>query len=160
MSTAYRNCPREYGGAGVLDLYHYQGSTRTAMVVEHIYRKTSTGFFYLLIIEDVVLETGLNSSLWKMNFTHIAKYIQKHSLIYSMLEYNTEQDILISTTHGEMEKKREGDKSLMSMALSLHTNSKSCKISAIQRVSIQVRVVSLNDISTVDGSRIEPIFYF
>ena len=79
MSTAYRNCPREYGGAGVLDLYHYQGSTRTAMVVEHIYRKTPTGFFYLLIIEDVVLETGLYGSLWKMNFTHIAKDIQTHS---------------------------------------------------------------------------------
>ena len=44
-----------------------------------------------MIIEDVVLESGLYGSLWKMKFTNISKYIQKYSLIYSMLEYNYEQ---------------------------------------------------------------------
>ena len=106
MASAYHNGPREYGGAGVLDLFHFQGSTRTAMVVEHLYRKTPTGYFLLMIIEDVVLETGLYGSLWQMRFETISKYIQNHSLIYSMLEYITAQDIIISTKHGELTKTR------------------------------------------------------
>ena len=107
-----------------------------------------------------MLETGLYGSLWKMTFNHIAKYIQKHSLIYSLLEYNTEQDILISTKHGELSKKRSNDKSLMSIALSLYLNTKNSQLCAIQRVRMQVGVVSLSDISIADGSRIDPIFYF
>ena len=107
MSTEYRNGPRVYGGAGCLDLFHCQGSTRTAMVVEHIYRKTPVGYFLLMIIEDVVLETGLYGALWKMRLNTISRYIQRHSLISSMLEYNCEQDIIISSKHGELSQNRE-----------------------------------------------------
>ena len=63
-----------------------------------------------------MLETGLYKALWKMRFNTISRYIQRHSLIYSMLEYNCEQDIVISSKHGELSQNREGDKSLMSMA--------------------------------------------
>ena len=159
MASAYRNGPREYGGAGVLDLFHCQGSTRTAMVVEHLYRKTPTGYFLLMIIEDVVLETGLYGSLWQMRFETISKYIQNHSLIYSMLEYNTAQDIIISTKHGELTKTRERDKSLMDLAYQLYPQSKK-RLGAIQRIRMKAGVVSLSDISTADGSRLDPTFYF
>ena len=59
ISTEYRDGPRDYGGAGCLSLFHCQGSTRTAMVVELVHRKTPAGFFLKLCIEDMVLDTGL-----------------------------------------------------------------------------------------------------
>ena len=39
ISTAYRDGPRAYGGAGCLSLFHCQGTTRTYMVVELVKRK-------------------------------------------------------------------------------------------------------------------------
>ena len=38
IPASYRDGPRDYGGAGCLSLFHCQGSTRTTLVVEHVYR--------------------------------------------------------------------------------------------------------------------------
>ena len=51
------------GGAGVLSLFNYQGTSRIAMVVEQINRKTPTGMFLLQYIEDIVLDAGLYGPL-------------------------------------------------------------------------------------------------
>ena len=115
ISTAYRDGPRDYGGAGCLSLFHCQGSTRTALVVEHVHRKTPVGFFLLMCIEDLVLEAGLYGTLWNMEFDTVSQYVQNHSLIYSMWEYNHEQDIIISTKHGELEKKGKETKPLCTL---------------------------------------------
>ena len=58
-----------------------------------------------MCIEDLVLEAGLYGPLWNMHFEAVSRYVQKHSLIYSMWEYNHEHDITISTKYGELEKK-------------------------------------------------------
>ena len=116
ISTAYRDGPRDYGGAGCLSLFHCQGTTRTSMVVELVKRKTPAGFFLLLCIEDMVLDTGLYGSLWKMQFTQVSKYLQTHSLMYHMWDYNTTHDIEISVQHAELQPQREGDISIMNLA--------------------------------------------
>ena len=115
ISTEYRDGPRDYGGAGCLSLFHCQGSTRTALVVEHVHRKTPVGFFLLMCIEDLVLEAGLYGTLWNMDFETVSQYVQTHSLIFNMWEYNHEQDIIISTKHGELGKKGKETKPLCTL---------------------------------------------
>ena len=58
MPAAHRDRARDYGGAGCLSLLHYQGSTRTAMILESIHRKSPPGYFLLLCLEDMVLDVG------------------------------------------------------------------------------------------------------
>ena len=157
ISTAYRDGPRDYGGAGCLSLFHCQGTTRTSMVIELVKRKTPAGFFLLLCIEDMVLDTGVYGSLWKMDFTQISKYIQTHSLMYHMWEYNTKNDIEISVQHAELEPQREGDISLMKLAQQ-HFHRKT-EIRSIQRVRMKLGIIHLSDITTADGKKMEPKFY-
>ena len=63
LCRAIRNCPSACGGAGVLSLFDYQGISRTAMYVEQVHRKTTTGMLLLQNTEELVLETGLYGSL-------------------------------------------------------------------------------------------------
>ena len=115
ISTECRDCLHDYGGAGCLSLFHCQGTTRTSMVVEMVKRKTPAGFFLLLCIEYMVLDIGLYGSLWEMDFTQDSKYLQTHSLIYHMWDYNTIHDIEISVQHAELEPQREGDIPVMKL---------------------------------------------
>ena len=149
ISTAYRDGPRAYGGAGCLSLFHCQGTTRTSMVVELVKRKTPAGFFLLLCIEDMVLDTGLYGSLWKMDFTQVSKYIQPHSLMYHMWDYNTTHDIEISLKHVALQPQREGDISIMKLAQN-HFQRKT-DLRAIQRVRMKLGIIHLSDITTADG---------
>ena len=156
ISTEYRDGPRDYGGAGCLSLFHCQGTTRTSMVVELIHRKTPAGFFLLLCIEDVVLDAGQYGSLWKMDFSLVSPYIQSHSLIYNMWEYNTKHDILISLRHSEFKPQREGDVAIMSLANQNYSNPGDLK--RIQRIRMKLGIIHLSDISTADGRRLDPTF--
>ena len=38
MPAAVRDCPQEYGGLGVSSQYHYQGTSRVAILTEQIYK--------------------------------------------------------------------------------------------------------------------------
>ena len=59
MSKEIRDGPITSGGAGLLPLFNYQGTSRIAMVVEQANRKISSGIFLLTYIEYMVLKTGL-----------------------------------------------------------------------------------------------------
>ena len=148
IPTSYRDGPRDYGGAGCLSLFHCQGSTHTTLVVEHVYRKTPTGYFLLMCIEDLALETGLYGPIWEMDFNKVSRYIQTHSLIYSMWEYNSQHDIVISTKHGALEGNREGDEALMAIAQRFYPDNAKKRLGAIQRVRMKIGVVNLSDICT------------
>ena len=157
ISTAYRDGPRDYGGAGCLSLFHYQGSTRTALIVEAINRKTPAGFFLLLCIEDVVLDTGQYGSLWDMEFKTISQYIQSHSLVYHMWKYNSENEIQLSLLHTQLTARREGDVAIMQLAQKYLKNKVACR--AIQNVRMKLNIVHLSDITTLDGRKLEMNFY-
>ena len=40
MSTEISNGHNTSGGSGILDIFHYQGTPRTFMIIEHRYRNT------------------------------------------------------------------------------------------------------------------------
>ena len=148
-----RDGPLEFGGAGVLSLFHYQGTARTSMLVEQVYKQSTTGKLILTCIEDLVLETGLYGSMWSMPFEDVKKYIHNHSLVYDIWKYNTNYDISISTKHAVLSPQREGDRSLMSLALSMYSDSASLR--SIQRVRMAYNVVNLSEICSSDGKRLD-----
>ena len=47
ISVPIRNCPIAYGGAGVLSLFDYQGTSRTSMLVEQVSKRSPTGLLLL-----------------------------------------------------------------------------------------------------------------
>ena len=156
MVCAVRDAPFAYGGAGVLSLYHQQGTARTTMIVEQLFKMTPTGKQLLTCIEDLVLEAGLYGPLWEMPFKEISKYVDKHSLIYDTLQYQHENNIAISAPHGTISPQRDGDSALMDLALTKYNDCATLR--AIQRVRMAFGVIHLSDICSVNGSTLNMHF--
>ena len=149
LVTEVRDGPLELGGAGILSLYHRQGTACTTMVIEQIFKQTSTGKIPLTYKEDLVLVAGLYGSLCKMDFNKIAKYIPRHSLIYNMLQYNFLHNIKKYTLHGHIDPQRIGDAVLMGMATQFYQDQSTLK--AIQRVRMAFDVIHLSDVCSIYG---------
>ena len=69
----------------------------------------------LTCIEDLVIEAGIYGLLWEMPFVQISKYIQSHSLIYDIIQYNSLHSIKLSTPHGILSPRRVRDAALMTL---------------------------------------------
>ena len=124
--------PSRNGGGGVLSLFHFQGTSRTSMIVEQVSRDTSTGKLLLTCIEDLVLEWRLYGSLWQIPFHHLHRYMQQHSLIFHVYAYNYANKVTIANPHGELKPQRDGDASLMIIAINIFGTTKALR--SIQRV--------------------------
>ena len=157
MSSTYRDGPRSCGGAGCLSLYHYQGTTRTSMILESIHRKTPTGYFLRLCLEDMILDIGQYGSIWELKFSEVSQYIQTHSLVYHMWEYNIAHDIKISLQHTAFSAQREEDTPIMLQALKTLPSKK--ELRAIQKVRMKLNIIHMSDITTADGCQLESTFY-
>ena len=151
-----RDGPVSCGGVGVASLYHYQGTVRTALLVEQTCKETTTGKLLRTCIEDLVLEAGWYGSLWQMPFDVVSKYISQHSLIFDIWRYNYEHKIIISTNHGELSSQRYGDISIMKLAHDRFTDAASLR--SIQRVRMACGIVHLSDLCTADGRALDEIY--
>ena len=58
METAMRDGPISSLGCGVLSLYHFMGTSRTAFLVEHLAHDTPLGIIFRINIEDLVVDSG------------------------------------------------------------------------------------------------------
>ena len=156
VATAARHGPLLSGGYGVLSLYHYQGSARTAALVEHCCRRTPTGIQIHLCIEDLVLEAGYFGLLWQMPFSTYSCWTSPHSWVYSICDYNQANDITLNTDHAKLLPKRAHDQPIMAL-VAQHFDSPSA-LAAINRVRMLHGVVSLADITTADGRSLDDEF--
>ena len=141
-----------------LSLFHFQGTSRTSLMVEHCTSNTLTGKQFWICIEDLVLEIGLFSSLWQMPFPTIAKWVSHHSWVYHICEFNYENEILINLEHAELKPKRDGDKAIMWLA-TLYSDKRGI-LKAINPVQMFHGVACLSDITTADSSRINEEFLY
>ena len=58
MARKVRDGPVTNGGGGMLVMFHYQGTSRTAMIVEQWHTKTTAGEFLEICIEYLGMEIG------------------------------------------------------------------------------------------------------
>ena len=137
-----RDGPSKSGGAGALSLYHYMGTSRTALLAEQIYRNTPLGFEMKACVEDLVVDTGRYGLLWNMHFPTISKYIDKHSWVYSVIKYNYNYDIKLNINHTELKGSRMNDGSIMAEASKCYENT--TKLKAINRVRQGHKLQSLS----------------
>ena len=156
IATDARHGPLTSGGYGIISLYHYQGSYRTANLVEHCCRNTPTGKQIRHCIEDLALEAGYFGLLWHMPFPTYAKWTSSHSWVYSTCEYNYINSIHLNIEHACLHPKRVHDQPIMAEAAK-HFDSSS-DLAAINRVRMFHGVVSLADITTADGRRLNDEF--
>ena len=59
------------GGGDVLSLFHYIGTTRISVLVEHVFRDTPLGKSICVCIEDIIIDAGLYGLIWNMKFCDI-----------------------------------------------------------------------------------------
>ena len=142
------------GGAGVLSLFNYQGTSRIAMVVEQINRKTPTGMFLLQYIEDIVLDAGLYGPLWNLPFGHISKYTSTHSLIFHTFQCNYENHIHRIT--------RKARTPTWRWQILNKTHQKTFSATkdkpSVQKVRSKLEVIHVSDVSSIDGRNMNESF--
>ena len=153
LVTNVRDGPVSSLGAGILSLYNYMGTARTACLVDQLHLKTSLGDIFMLNVEDLLLDSGLYGKLWDMNAALLSKYVSNHSWLFATICYNYKNNIKISSAHAEQEPSRVNDKSIMSCALALFSTSSDLK--AINRVRCQFGVLNVSDITQADGRRLD-----
>ena len=136
----------------MLSLFNYMGTSRTSILVEHVYRTTELGNNIRVCIEDIVLDCGLYGLLWNMNFSDIQKYIEGHSWVYSILDYNDKNNIVLTVDHGLLKSKRKEDCAIMSKALDYFTSV--THLRSINRIRMSFQVHSLSEICSADGKQI------
>ena len=156
LSTRARDGPITSGGAGILSLYHYQGTSRIAALIEQVVRKTPTGSQIIMCIEDLVLDTGMYGRLWDMPFEDYCKYVPKHSWIFAICEYIFKHNIEINCDHATLSPNRTGDRSIMEKVCQ-HFN-KSSDLRSINRIRQFHGVIHLSDLASADGRYINPEF--
>ena len=54
ITTDVRDGPHLCGGAGLLPMYHYQGTSRTFMILEQLNRSTPTSHLAKICLEDLI----------------------------------------------------------------------------------------------------------
>ena len=156
IATDFRQGPFTSGGYGIISLYHYQGASRTAALVEHCYRQTPTGRLISICIEDLALETGYFGLLWKMPFYNYCKWTSPHSCVFATCEYNYTNSIDINLHHHSLQPRRVRDKSIMAEVTKFFDSTSD--LASINRVRMFHGVVSLSDIATADGRRLNEEF--
>ena len=69
IATEIRDRPHSCGGAEVLSLYHYQGTSRTSIILEHLNKSTFTSHLTKMCSEDLMLDIRLYANLVDIKLT-------------------------------------------------------------------------------------------
>ena len=132
LASEIRDAPMKGGGIRVLSLFHYEGTSRTTMLIDQISRNTSCGKVLMTCIEDMTLESGMYGPLWEMDMGIISKWVSNHSLIFAACQYNYDNKIDINIQHSILEPKRQGDQSIMQAAANHYClNTELCAINRV-----------------------------
>ena len=153
IAVEIRDRPGITGGAGALSLYHSMGTSRTSLLVEQLFRGTPLEFYMKVVIEDLVMDAGKYGLLWDTPFPIITKYIDNHSWVFAVLEYNHLHNITITSKHQEIVMQRANDTSIMTAASIYYE--KGSILKAINRVRQGHQYYSHSDICTSDGNNID-----
>jgi len=156
ISGVVCDAPISSGGLGVLDLFHFMGTERTAIMLSQCWQGTPIGQLFITSIEELALDTGLYGPLWQQPYHQYSNWTSTHSLVYHACEYHYQNEIQIHIPHAPLKPKRSRDKSIMDM-VAQHFPSKIC-LRAINIVRMLHEVVHLSDITTADGRSLDQAF--
>ena len=154
ISSEIRHGPNGSLGIGIPDLYVYAGSAKITALVDHLWQDTPTGKLLKVCIEDFLLDSGFFGNINDLDFGILKKWACKHSWIYDCLKFMHEFDIDITIKHEELRPKREGDRAIMEVASKMQ----GINLKSINRVRMFQEIISIADITTADGKKIDDTF--
>ena len=67
IDTAMRDGLVDSFGCGVISLYHYMGTSKTACLIEQLNHNTPLGKIININIEVLIMDAGVYGSLWDMD---------------------------------------------------------------------------------------------
>jgi hypothetical protein len=70
ISGVVRDAPISSGGLGVLDLFYFMGTERTAIMLSQCWQGTPTEQLFITSIVELALDTGLYGPLWQQPLFH------------------------------------------------------------------------------------------
>ena len=88
-----------------------------------------------------------------MTFTIIKKYIDTHSWVFAVIEYNHRHNITIHAKHKTIEAQRTGDTAIMTTTTTYYKDT--AELKSINRVRQGNKYTSLSDICSADGKHID-----
>jgi len=106
MSCVFRHAPNQGFGLNVIDLYSTMGTTHTALLVHHCWKKTPTGHLLHTCIENQALEMGFYGLIWHNSFPGYAKWCSDHSWLFHVCQFNNDHEIAINIGHATLKLKR------------------------------------------------------
>lgn len=152
IPSALRHGPTDRGGLGLLDLYTYQGTSQVASLVSNVWAKNPTGKLLQIAIDDISLEMGIP----KLSTRHISKglgYTTTQSWIKHVFNFIEEMNLRITNLRPAMLPPREGDVTIMQLALEYTASTNHLR--AINKVRMALNVFWISEICIADGTHIE-----
>ena len=140
--------PKDEGGLGMDDLYTYQGTSRIAIIQEHLHADTITGEMLRTSIEAAKIEIGIGRNIFELEFEKFGVLLTD-CWIKDVWRFADENNISVyDETTETIEYEREGDVFLMEEIV--HSGKfKKNELSKINICRLHLQVVLLSEV--VDG---------
>ncbi|GFH50742.1 hypothetical protein CTEN210_07218 [Chaetoceros tenuissimus] len=157
LRRIFRQTSSAYFGAGAMNIFQQSGVLKVSALVMHTWKESPTTSLLQLNIEQFVLEAGLFGLIWTLSTLKKAlKWCSPHSWIYYTAVFLVKNNIQICPKHFELKGKRQGDKAIMDVVSTLPLTKGEMR--KINEVRMSHGVITISDITTADGRRIDPVF--
>ena len=144
--------PKNEGGLGMDDLYRYQGTSRIAIIQEHLHTTTITGEMLRTSIEAAKIEIGIGRNIFELEYKKFGILLTE-CWIKDVWKFADENGITIKEeVTNNVEFEREGDVFLMEEIV--HSNKfKPSELQKINRCRIHLQVMLLSEITDGYGEK-------
>ena len=147
--------PKEEGGLGQFNLYTKQGTTKIALLAEHLALQTMTGDLLRCSIEAAKVEVGVGRNIFELNYDLFGP-LCSDSIVKFIWKFAYEHNIRINdNVTPNLQLKRRHDVFLMEQIA--YEDFTPSELQHINRCRLHLQVTTLADIMDGHGQRIEKL---
>lgn len=143
-------------GLGLPELYHSGYSKQLEMLVDHTWKRTDTGHFIQMALQEFTLDAGSQQEIFKpiSRKTNLHHWLlTEHTWIKSLRHYTKTNDICVDLKTPKIENARIRDITIMD-TLDIHSSLSSTELKDVNVCRIYKQVTLLSDIAVSDGSKL------
>ena len=145
--------PIELQGFGLKNIFLTQGISHINTIIEHMKKKTMTGFFLQANLEQLRLEIGENDHILSKNYDNYADLILTDSWIQNTWQFMSQHQLTLKEGTVNLPDRRYNDRSIMEHIRLQGTFSKN-ELQSINRCRIFLQAFTLSDIVESNGMKI------
>ena len=145
--------PATVQGLGVKNPYILQGVDHIRDITEHIWKETMTGDLLKCNLEQLRIEIGDNISILNSNYNKYKPLILTDSYAQNTWEFMSKHNITLDVEIDSIPLLRDGDSCIMRGFID-NPNIPRSSLAQLNRCRIYLKVFTVSDISSGDGTRI------